>query len=453
MGVKLTRELIETKRARLRALADAGENPKPADLRDSERAGLVARVTKTGLVTFYLDYRNAAGRRRWFKLGRYGRGFGLKEARTLALRNQNATLDGEDPSQTRKVKRDTTAATLGAFIDGTYTDTAQVMLKSASALLRRLRAGFKGWWGEPISTIDKARVKAWRAERRKSGVKPATINRDVAALSAVLSAAADEGLIPANPIARQLKPLKTDDSRVRYLAPDELERLHAAIRARDAAMIAKRDRANEWRSERGYPLLPALPNFGDHITPVVILALNTGMRRGEILGLSWRAVQFQDNIITVAGETDETGAGGSKSGRTRHIPMSKAARAVLEQWKEQQSLVHKIRAAGLVFPAKDGSRMFSIKTAWGHLVNDAELTDFRFHDCRHHFCSTLVQRGVPLVRVRDLAGHSTIALTERYSHLAPNDLADAVAVLDLEPYQGAPRSSLRSSISPSHPID
>ena len=430
MPLKLTRDLIEAERASLRGLAEAGENPRPVDLRDSDRPGLVARVTKTGLVTFYLDYRNAAGRRRWLKLGRYGSGFGLKEARALAVRNQNATLDGEDPRQTRQTKRAVAAATLGAFIDGSYTDTATAMLKSAGGLLGRLRAGFRAWWDEPISSIDKARVKAWRAERMRQGVKAATVNRDVAALSAVLSAAADVDLISSNPIARQIKPLKTDNSRVRYLAPDELERLQGAMRGRDAEMIAKRDRANAWRAERGYPLLPALSYFGDHITPVVTLALNTGMRRGEILGLTWRSVRFADNVITVAGEQDETGAGGSKSGRTRHIPMSQAARLVLEQWKEQQGLAHKIRTGGFVFPAKDGSRMFSLKTAWGHLAKAADLKDFRFHDCRHHFCSTLVQRGVPLVRVRDLAGHSTIALTERYSHLAPDDLAAAVAVLD-----------------------
>ena len=426
----ITAAILKTEGERLKELADAGKRPRPVDLRDLERPGLVARVGSRG-TTFYLDYRNAARKRKWFKLGRYGKGYGLKEARADALKYQNQVQnDGLDPSRERAANREAAALTLGGFVESGYADDALTMLKSAGGNLTRLRAGFRAWWGNPIASINKAAVQRWRADRKRQGVSPATINRDVAALSAVLAAAVDDELLPEHPLRRKLKPLKVDNERVRYLEPDELKRLLAALAARDAKLIGQRESANAWRAERGYPLLPALPYYGDHLTPMVMLALNTGMRRGELFGLAWRDVLTAQNKIRVRGQRDESGTGGTKTDKGRYIPMAAAARLALSQWREQVQIVRPIKPAALVFPNKDGKRLNSIKTAWGKLVKAAELEDFRFHDCRHHFCSILVQRGVPLVRVRDLAGHSTIALTERYAHLAPDDLADAVAVLD-----------------------
>jgi len=430
MKVELTRGLLEQEGERQRVRADESQDVKPVDLRDTVRSGLVARVTKTGMVTFYLDYRSGAGKRRWLKLGRYGPGFGLREARTRAVQVQNAVIDGDDPVAQRKSAREASTRTLGAFIDGPYANQARAELRSAESILKRLRANFFEWWDESISSITTAGVRDWRTSRLAAGVSASTINRDLSALSAVLSAAANTGppLIPRNPIARTLKPLQVDrHRRCRFLDASEHDRLLEALADRDRRIVEKRARANEWRAARDYPLLPSLGPYGDHLTPVVLLALNTGMRRGEILGLTWRAVDFGNGVITVAGEQDKSGSGGSKSGKTRHIPMTAVARSTLEDWRDQQP---RIWPAGLMFPGKGGKRMTTLKTAFTRILKDAGISDFRFHDCRHHFCSMLVQRGVPLAKVRDLAGHSTIQLTERYSHLAPHDLADAIRVLD-----------------------
>ena len=80
----------------------------------------------------------------------------------------------------------------------------------------------------------------------------------------------------------------------------------------------------------------------------------------------------------------------------------------------------------LLFPRADGKRMKRIDTAWGSLMKAAGLQNFRLHDCRHHFASKLVQAGVDLYTVKELLGHSEIAMTERYSHLAPDNLRLAV---------------------------
>jgi len=94
----------------------------------------------------------------------------------------------------------------------------------------------------------------------------------------------------------------------------------------------------------------------------------------------------------------------------------------LTQWREQTG---------------SGPRVFevatSFKTAWGHVLERAGVSGFRWHDLRHHFASRLVQSGVPLNTVRDLLGHSSVAMSLRYAHVAPDQRCEAVAKLDERP--------------------
>jgi site-specific recombinase XerD len=73
--------------------------------------------------------------------------------------------------------------------------------------------------------------------------------------------------------------------------------------------------------------------------------------------------------------------------------------------------------------------MDNISTSWQNLMASAGIKDFRFHDLRHDFASQLAMKGIDLYRIKDLLGHSTIQLTERYSHLSDEALAEAVEVL------------------------
>ena len=113
---------------------------------------------------------------------------------------------------------------------------------------------------------------------------------------------------------------------MRYLSPAEEKRLRAALIARDTTRRAERATANDWRRERGYALWPEHGTYTDHLTPIVLLALNTGLRRGELFNLRWADVDLTRAIVTVQG-------GGAKSGQTRHVPLNSEAEAVLEAWK------------------------------------------------------------------------------------------------------------------------
>jgi len=156
------------------------------------------------------------------------------------------------------------------------------------------------------------------------------------------------------------------------------------------------------------------------LTTIVLLALNTGMRKGEIFNLDWRDVDLVGAQVTVRGE-------GAKSGQTRYIPLNSEAVDVLTSWRATTT-----QPDGYVFPGRgdsDDGRLDDVKKAWLPVVKAAKLQMFRFHDLRHSFASKLVMAGVDLNTVRELLGHADLKMTLRYSHLAPEHKAAAVAKL------------------------
>ena len=198
------------------------------------------------------------------------------------------------------------------------------------------------------------------------------------------------------PIAK-VKPQKIDTkANVRFLTKDEENRLRNALDDRENKIRLQRESANEWRDARGYQLFDDLKNnrFADYLKPMVLLALNTGMRRGELFDLCWENVDFKNKSVEVAGHI-------SKSGNTRHIPLNDEALGTLIAWRNQTE------SKSLVFPNPVTSKRFdNIQTSWENLLKLANIQNFRFHDIRHHFASKLVMAGVDLNTVRELLGHS-----------------------------------------------
>jgi integrase len=286
--------------------------------------------------------------------------------------------------------------------------------------LKRLRHCFEGTLGSTrLHEIVPLRIEKWRGKKLDEGLSKSTLNRDLSALKAALSKAVEWGLIHSNPVAKvKLYPLD-DNASVRYLNPDEENRLRTALIKRDENLRNRRTQFNQWRRERHLPLFPEFgpEDFPDHLHPIVLLALNTGMRRGEIFNLRWSSVDLDKALLEVAGP-------GAKSGHTRHIPLNLEAIRALKRWRKPNAT-----AKDRVFPGIGGERLTNINTAWGSLTKRADLQDFRFHDCRHHFASRLVMQDVALNTVRELLGHSEISMTLRYAHLAPEHKADAVAKL------------------------
>jgi integrase len=261
-----------------------------------------------------------------------------------------------------------------------------------------------------------------KIRRLNAGLTATTVLRDLFSLSGVLSRSVKLGKLSENPVRWVDKPRIDRRPKVRFLDDDEESRLRAALRARDTEMRNFRVCLNARRHERQRELLPPLPHFGDHLTPAVLLAINTGMRRGELLALRWESIDFDRQLLTVEGAM-------AKTRQTRHVFLNEEAVNALNHWREQ------CIDAQRVFPMATG-----FQTAWKSLLKRAKIARFRWHDLRHHFASSLVQIGVPLNTVRDLLGHASVAMSLRYAHLAPDQRREAVTRL----------SAKRSALSAKH---
>jgi integrase len=269
-----------------------------------------------------------------------------------------------------------------------------------------------------LNEINAALIEHWRTTRLKDGRTIETVNRDVAVLKAALSKAVLWGFIEKHPLEK-LKLLKTDRSvKVRFLSSTEEVNLRENMIARETLIKKQRASGNVWRKERHYELFPDLSQyeFADYLRPMILLSINTGIRRGELFSLRWENVNFGHRILTVEGAY-------AKSGKTRHIPLNSEALQILKEW-EKQSV-----ESELVFSNNDGKPFDTLKTAWKHLMEAAKIKKFRWHDMRHHFASKLVMAGVDLNTVRELLGHSEMTMTLRYAHLAPEHKASAVEKL------------------------
>lgn len=395
---------------------------KPYEVYDTEMKGFGLRVqppskrNPKGAISFFVRYRYNGKQTR--------RTIGKHPILTPAQARDKAkellaglVKDGEDPAADKKAAKE---HTLASYLSDVYGPWVQAHRKTGKSTLNRIEARFLPEFGKKLlGDITAWNIEKWRTTRLKDGKSPATVNRDLTALKAALSKAVEWGHLPEHPLSK-VKPSKVDQrGKVRFLDADEEQRLRKELADRSKRMCQKRDRFNEWRTARGHKPTPSLRSvaYVDHLEPMILISINTGLRRGELLNLKWRDVDFQRANLTIEGGT-------AKSGSTRHIPLNAEALDTLKNWRDQTA------GKGLVFPGKEGKPMGSIKTAWGKLLDDAGIDGFRWHDLRHHFASRLVMAGVDLNTVRELLGHSDLKMTLRYAHLAPEHKAAAVAKLD-----------------------
>jgi integrase len=311
------------------------------------------------------------------------------------------------------------ALTFGEYIRDHYAPWAIAHQKAGQATVDALAATFGTIYEKPLDEIKAIDVESIKAARLKAGRLPATVNRDLDRIRGALSRAVDWGMLPEHPLRTVKRAKGVDNSRVRYLTKAEEKRLREVLQKREDERRKHRVSGNAWCAQRGYgdgrPMWPK-DGYTDHLMPLVLVALNTGLRRGELFSLEWENVNLATKMLTVT-------AGNAKSRKARHIPLNAEALKILKRWKKQGD------GKGLVFPGAAGERMTNINKSWDGLVEAAKLDNFRFHDLRHDFASKLVMAGVDLNTVRELLGHADIAMTLRYSHLAPAKLAAAVAML------------------------
>ncbi len=236
---------------------------------------------------------------------------------------------------------------------------------------------FKKFFGEKYLHEIKAKdVEEYKSQRLEH-VKKSSINRELGCLTTLMNKAVEWDKLAENP-ANSVKKFRVQNQRTRYLEADEVDKLIGAC--------------------------------GGSIKPMVITALNTGMRKHEVLDLEWKDIDLKNNIIYVKK---------TKNKKCREVPINDTLRDFFEELKRK-------KRTGYVFSKEDGTPYKSLKTAFGTAVRKAGIEDFTFHDLRHTFASHLVMNGVDLKTVQELLGHSNIETTMRYAHLSVGHKKQAV---------------------------
>lgn len=203
-------------------------------------------------------------------------------------------------------------------------------------------------------------------------------------MSKIFNLCVENEKIIKNPCA-SVKHLREENYKIRYLTKDEEKRLFSV-----------------------------LDSEYTHLKPIIITALQTGMRKAEIFNLKWSQIDFKKGFIEVLK---------SKSGKARKIPISKKLDAVLKT-----QLVYQTNEYVFINPATNKPYV-DIKRAFSNILKKAEIENFRFHDFRHTVATRLVESGNDLVVVKDILGHSDIATTMRYSHPVPENKKIAIECL------------------------
>lgn len=236
-----------------------------------------------------------------------------------------------------------------------------------------------------LDSISIQAVEAYMHRRRSLGASPATVNRDVALLKHILHKALDWNYIHENPVSK-VKLLKEPPGRTRYLSTEERQRLLAACSG----------------------ILKA----------IVMTALFTGMRKGELQDLRWSNINFERKEIVLRK---------TKNNEVRVIPVPDALMQVLQVLDTKSDYV---------FHKSDGKPYGDCKKAFKTACRRAGINDFRFHDLRHTFASYLAIAGYSAFVIQRLTGHKTLAMAQRYTHLSESCIREAVESVTKMSQQG-----------------
>jgi integrase len=321
---------------------------------------------------WWIDFRDCEGKRRREKIGPV-----FKTAKEAL----NMKLDQTAREKLYGKVTQTPAVSFEAMSEKylTWSKTNKRSCSRDELSLKHLKTHFAG---KRLCDINPFLVEGYKAKRRGE-VSPRTVNIELACLRHVFNKAIEWEFATINPV-KKVRLFRENNQRTRFLSREECDRL--------------------------------IECCADHLKPLVTVALNTGMRRGELLALTWEDIDIPNGLIQVRT---------SKSGEGRQIPMNEAAKKTLNGLKEKVR-----KASGHVFFTHLGKPLRDPRVGFEQALKRAGIAGATFHTLRHTFASNLVMGGVDLKTVQELLGHKTFSMTLRYSHLSQSHKRDAVRVLD-----------------------
>ncbi len=239
-----------------------------------------------------------------------------------------------------------------------------------------------------LSSISPKMISRYKVLRKGDGVKPATVNRELAMLSKAFNLAVKEWEWANNNPASKVSKERENNARDRWLTIEEEKRLL--------------DISPEW------------------VKQILIFGLNTGLRLGELSSLEWSRVNILNRTILI---------NITKNGEQRTVPLNKSALGVLEKKLKVKSLKN-----DYVFLNRHGGKVNhnSLRNVFHKLIRSAGIDNFRLHDMRHTFATRMAQRGIDIYKISKLLGHKDIKMTQRYAHHCPDSLREGVDILEAD---------------------
>lgn len=362
-------------------LAYCPEGKKKLDYWDTRISGFVLECRAGGGKTYALRYTDEGGVQRQHKIGRF-ENITFDQAKKAARRFRSEVELGGNPAAEKEERK----------AIPTYKELADQHLTHAKATLRRpqnteinLRVHIVPRWGKTrLIDIKPQDVAKWLAEKANTGLKPATVEKIRVVFSRSFELARQWNIPGSdrNPV-RGLHRRKFDNARSRYLSAEEVQRiLKAAEKSRNKQLKA-----------------------------IIQLLLLTGARKSELLHAEWKHVNLerQEWLIPM-----------SKTGKARHVPLSKAAVDVIEK-------LPKFEKCPYLVPNPRTKKPYEcIKRPWDTVRIEAGVSDVCIHDLRHSAASFMINAGTNLYAVGRVLGHADHQSTMRYSHLANDTLLAAV---------------------------
>ena len=355
---------------------------------DIECIGLHLRVSKNGRRFFQHRYRYL-GRKMCLSLGEFP-AVSIQDARLRVGDHKSLLAKDIDPAAERgKIRAD---LTFEEFAEKHYMPYAKAHKQTwdddKNQIERRLNPVIGKLRLKAITPRDIAAVHAKEKERTTAS----TANHLLTTLRRMLNLAVKWGLLDKNP-SDGLDKFKEGPLRERYLSKKELPRF-----------------------------LKSLEEENDRLSVAALrLLLYTGCRREEIMSMKWENVRLDERRIYLPK---------TKNGRSRTVHLNGRAKEVLEDLLTRKDQEDRTRGKEYVFPSRGGAKkpyIYDLRKPFEKACAIAEIDNFHIHDLRHSFASMAVSSGADLYAVQRLLGHQDIAMTQRYAHLAADDLKRATA--------------------------
>jgi integrase len=324
---------------------------------------------------WWLRYAGPDGRIRYESSGSASK----KKAQDVLIQRKNEVREGKDPSALKRIPNVSFRELSEQYLSWAE---RQRSYRSKKGFIKQLLNVFGNI---PLRKFTTMLVEEYQSAQLNDGKSHSTANRHLATLKHMFTKAVEWELAEEVVLkkVRRVKQLPENNRRLRYLSMEECSEFISAC--------------------------------SSHLRPIVITALNTGMRKEEILSLKWdENIDLKHRFILLTN---------TKNGERREIPLNQVLFETL------QSVPRHINSP-YVFVDDEGRRFTDVKRSFKTACRKIGIKDFRFHDFRHTFASHLVMAGVDITTVKELLGHKTLTMTLRYAHLSPSHKADAVSILD-----------------------